>query len=124
MEVMFFHKDLTPQEIEFFGEYINKKLPKIENLMTTFEKSEPILKISIEKFKKHGAFEVEFQLKLPTKSLVAKEASHSINKAVDFSKDRLVSQIKKHIDILRNQRDHGTIRKADILKSKFETKKF
>lgn len=110
MEVTFFQKNLNKKEESTFVEYVNQKLHSIEHLLTRFAKDTNVLKASIEKFNKHDAYEVEFCLALPMKSLVATEASHQISKAVDLSKDRLISQIKKHMDGLHKNRTHKSIR--------------
>ncbi len=114
MEINIFQKNLTEAEGSFFNEYVGQKTEAVEALLTKFASDAPLLMISIEKFEKHDAYEVEFRLKLPTKSIIATEASHSINKAVDLSKDRLVSQIKKHMAHLRKDRSHKTIRKEEL----------
>jgi len=112
MEIQFLHKNLSETEEAFFNDYVNKKLDSITSLLTKFAPDAALLIISIEKFEKHNAFEVEHLLKLPAKNLVSKEASHSINKAVDLSKDRVISQIKKHMAHLRKDRSHTSLRKA------------
>lgn len=114
MEVTFFQKNLTPSEESAFVDYVNKKIPAMDGLLKKFASDAKLLKASIEKFDKHDAYEVEFCLALPTKSLVATEASHQITKAVDFAKDRLVAQIKKHLAILRGDRGHKSIRKQIV----------
>lgn len=123
MEITFFHKNLTKKEERTFLDYVNTKVPAIENLLTKFADDASILKVSVEKFEKHDAFQVEFCLMLPTKSLVATEASHQLNKAVDLSKDRLVSQIKKHMAHLRKARSHKSIREEDFTLQSIELTK-
>lgn len=115
MEVTFFQKHTNEEEGKIFREYFEKKVDSIKNLTTKFESCDPILRVTVEKFEKHAAYEVEFQLSLPTKTLVAKEASHSIEKAMDLSKDRLITQIKKHVAALRKDRDHKSIKDAAIV---------
>lgn len=110
MEVTFFQKGLKKSEEKQFIDYVNQKLPAIEKMLTKFADDAWILKVTAQKFAKHDAFQVELCLTLPTKSLIAEEASHQITKAVDLSKDRLVSQIKKHMAMLRNSRAHQSIR--------------
>jgi ribosome-associated translation inhibitor RaiA len=114
MEITFFQKNLNKKEEGVFVEYVNQKVPAIEQLLTNFSQDATLLKVSIEKFDKHDAFQVELCLKMPTKSLVAAEASHQISKAVDLSKDRLLSQIKKQLAGLRNDRAHSSIREKEI----------
>lgn len=113
MEITAFHKNLTKAEEQLFDEHVVEKAESIITLLTKFAEDAKTLKVSIEKFNKHDAFEVEFCLVLPSKTLVSKEASHSIQKAADSSKDRLVAQIKKHLAHLRKERAHKSIREED-----------
>lgn len=115
MEITLFKKNLNKGEEKFFAKYIEQKTDSIESLLTTFAPDAKQLKASIIKFEKHDAYSVEFHLSLPAKSIVSKEASHSINKAVDQAKDRLVAQIKKHMGQLRgaNSRKHTSIRRVE-----------
>jgi len=106
----FYFKNLSTEEEKFFSEYIEEKMPAIETLLTKFSQDSKIFKAGIEKFDKHDAYEVELSLSLPTKNIIAKETSHDINKAVDLSKDRLVTQIKKHMANLRKDRSQRSIR--------------
>jgi len=115
MEVTIFHKNLTEGEGRFFDDYVAEKMAVIEALLTKYAHDAVILKINVEKFEKHNAFDVEFVLNLPGKSLVAKEASHTPNKAVDLAKDRLVAQIKKHLAHLRNDRQHESVRQPEVV---------
>ncbi len=114
MDTTFFHKNLSKLEENYFLEYVQQKIPAIESLLTKFAEDATLLNISIEKFEKHDAFEVEYCLNLPAKRLVAKEASHTINKAVDLSKDRLLAQIKKYLSQLRKDRAHKSIRDHEV----------
>lgn len=113
METTFFHKNLSKKEEGIFAEYVTSKLEGIENLLTSFEDDEAILRISIEKFDKHDAYDVELRLDIQTKSLIAKETSHHISKAVDLAKDRLLAQIKKHISQMRDKRQHKAIKENE-----------
>ncbi len=115
MDVTFYYKNLTKGQEKTFREYVELKREAIEALLTKFAPDAKILNASIEKFEKHDAFEVELALTLPSKAIVAKEASHQILKAVDLSKDRLITQIKKHISLLRKERAHKTIRKTETI---------
>lgn len=119
MEQTTFCKNLVKAEEKFFVEYVSKKLDKIEGLLHKFSEDAQLLKISIQKFDKHNAYEVELCLNLPTRSIVSKEASHQINKAVDLSLDRLISQLKKHLSLLRGQRAHKSIRTEEADKLQF-----
>ena len=120
MEVTHFFKNLSPKEEKVFVDYVKEKMHSFENLLTKFADDAKILKVSIEKYEKHDAYEVEFALILPQKSLIAKETSHQITKAIDLSKDRLLAQIRKHMDHLRHDRAHGSIRKTEKAKTEVE----
>lgn len=111
MEITLFSKNLTAEEEQVFTEYFSQKTDAIQNLLGNFSRDAKLLKVSVEKFSKHDAFEVELYLILPNKSIVAREASHTLAKAIDLSKDRLVNQIKKHIAQLRRGREHRSIKK-------------
>ncbi len=113
MEKTFFHKNLSKKEEGIFAEYVTSKLEGIETLLTKFEDDAAILRISIEKFDKHDAYDVELRLDIHTKALIAKETSHQINKAVDLAKDRLLAQIKKHISQMRDKRTHKAIKEEE-----------
>lgn len=110
MEITFFHKNLTKAEEGSFAEYVETKRKMIENLLKTFPQNATLMRANIEKFDKHDAYEVELSVILPTKQVVAKEASHLITKAVDLAKDRLIGQIKKHISLMRRERKHKSVR--------------
>lgn len=115
MEITYFHKNVSEAEEKFFLQYSETKIDAILSLLTKFSDDAKILKVSLEKFEKHDAFEAEFFLALPSKTLIAREASHSITKAVDLAKDRLITQIKKHLAALRKERAHKTIRRDEEL---------
>jgi ribosome-associated translation inhibitor RaiA len=114
MEINVFRQNLAPKEEKVFVSYLMQKTAVIEELLTKFSADAVLLKVSIEKFEKHDAFQVEFCLVLPTKTFVAKEASHQITKAIDLTKDRLVAQIKKHLALLRGDRSHKGIIQGSI----------
>lgn len=111
MEINIFQKNLAQKEEEIFIGYLNQKTPAIKDLLKKFSKDNVLLKVTIEKFDKHDAFEVEFCIVIGGKSMVAKEASHQITKAIDLTKDRLISQIKKHMAMMRGDRAHKSLAK-------------
>ncbi len=61
------------------------------------------LGVRAERFEKNNAYEVELTMEIPGKLFVGKEASHTIEKALDLSKDRLVAQLRKHEDLLKSR---------------------
>lgn len=120
MDVTYFMQNLSKREEKLFKEYVNEKVGAITSLLTKFADDARVFKATIEKFEKHDAFQVEFCLSLPTKTIKSNEASHNITKAVDFSKDRLVSQLKKHMALLRKDRSHQSIRTTEVVKEAVE----
>ncbi|MFH1283991.1 MAG: HPF/RaiA family ribosome-associated protein [Candidatus Peregrinibacteria bacterium] len=115
MQVTFFQKNLSKQEESAFADYVNQKTDAFEGLLKKFAPEAQLLKASIEKFDKHDAYEVEFYLTLPIKSMIAQEASHTIRKAVDLAADRLTIQIKKHKAHLTKNRTHKSIRQVEAM---------
>jgi ribosome-associated translation inhibitor RaiA len=110
MEINIFKKNLNKTEEEAFDSNIEAKTNAIQALLKTFAKDAKLLKVSVEKFEKHDAYDVEFCLSLPAKTIYAKEASHALTKAMDLSKIRMLSQIKKYMAQLRGDRDHKSIK--------------
>lgn len=113
MEITFLQKNLSKTEESGFVDYVNKKIPAIESLLTKFAADAKLLNVSIKKFEKHTAFEVEFCLNLHSKTVIAKETSHSLTKAIDLTKDRLVAQVKKHLSQLQDGRSHRSIKPVE-----------
>lgn len=113
MQITYLYKDLKKEEEAFVNEYFEKKLERIRPLLVKFSDDAALLNVKTTHFDKHSAYEVELCLKLPSKSLVSKEVSHEINKSIDLSTDRIVSQIKKHMDHLRKDRSHASIRNSE-----------
>lgn len=120
MEVTTTYKNLSKEEEGKFVEYFKTKIPAIENLLTKFADDAKILKVQVEKFEKHDAFSVELRLVLPSKEIIANETSHSFMKATDLSKDRLLTQIKKHMSHLQKERAHESIRDAEAVEVKVD----
>ena len=118
MKVKTTYKNLSPQEQEIFDNYLPKKLEQIESLLTHFADDAVVFDCTIEKFDKHDAYEVEMVIKMPMKTIKARETSHTITKAIDLSKDRVIAQIKKFQKTLRQDqlqaRRHASIRRPAI----------
>lgn len=103
MIVKYLFKDLDNKEEELLREYFEKKLPNIEKYLQNFGDDAATLNLNLSRFEKHNAYSCELILKLPKKTIVSKEASHSINKSIDFAKDRLIRQIVKHDASLKKE---------------------
>lgn len=103
MQVNPVHKGLTDTEKQEFDDYLEKKMPRFERLITHFAEDAVLLTAVIEKFEKHSAFKVELKLEIPSHTLVGSESSHAITKAIDFAVDRLITQLKKHLEKLNEK---------------------
>lgn len=97
---------MSPQEEKKVKEYSAMKIEPIERLLNHFAPDAIRLDINAEKLGRRSAYRVEFILHLPSKTIVGREASHEITKAVDLAKDRVVRQIKKHGELLRDRKTY------------------
>ena len=108
MQVNTFAKHLTDIEKELFEDYLEKKLLQFEKFLTHFDPDEVKLNVTAEKFTRKDAYKVEMFMELPKavkhKPLYSSEDSRDLRKAVEFSKDKLIDQIKKAVE--KMQRSH------------------
>lgn len=114
METLFFFKNMLPMEEQKLRDYFLSKLPKFEKIVKRFSEDSVIMNVRGEKFDKHSAYEVEVVMKMPRMTFTAREASHTINKAVDLAKDRLDMQLKRAM--LHRRRSHRSIRAQNKLR--------
>ncbi len=114
METKFFFKHMLQQDQERLMEYFEKKIPKLQKLLTHFSQDDIMLQVKGEYFKKHNAFNVEVVLKAAGTTINSNETSHSLTKAVDLAKDRLEMQIKKDTSVFT--RKHRNIKQRSSLK--------
>lgn len=106
MHVTVFTKKLTEPEKQLFEEYLNKKLPKFEKYLKEFDEDGVKLNVTAEKFANKEAYKVEFVMEVPKakhRALFASEDSHDLRKAVDFSQEKLIDQIKKALEKLHEE---------------------
>lgn len=120
MEFSYMYKGMDAAEEQQFHQYVEQKHAAIEGLLTKFSADGKMLQATCEKFEKHDAFKVTFLLTLHGKSIVAEEVSHSLTKAVDDTKDRLLAQLKKHLEQLK-EREHISIRDQENVAIEVET---
>jgi ribosomal subunit interface protein len=108
MQVNTFAKHLTDIEKGLFEDYLGKKLLQFEKFLTHFDVDEVKLNVTAEKFTRKDAYKVEMFMELPKavkhKPLYSSEDSRDLRKAVEFSKDKLIDQIKKAVE--KMQREH------------------
>lgn len=95
-------KNLNDWEKKQFTEYLAKKELRMAKLVKHFSKDSVLLTASIEKFEKHTAYKVVLKLAIPSGVIVADESAHAITKGLDDATDRLIIQLKKHQDKLKN----------------------
>lgn len=107
MQVNTFAKHLTDIEKQLFEDYLDKKLSHLEKFLTHFDPDEVKLNVTAEKFTHKDAYKVEMFMELPKavphKPLYASEDSRDLRKAVEFSKDKLVEQIKTAVEKMQHQ---------------------
>jgi ribosomal subunit interface protein len=96
-------KNMAAWEQARLTEYIEQKVPSFEKLVSHFQDDTVSLAIRAERFDKNNAYRVELIFEIPSRLIVGVEDSHSIEKAVDLAKDRLIKQLKKHEDQLKNR---------------------
>ncbi|MBI2638699.1 HPF/RaiA family ribosome-associated protein [Candidatus Peregrinibacteria bacterium] len=116
METNFFFKNMAQGEQKELREYFFSKASKFEKIVSRFPEDGVKLQVKGEKFQKHSAYDVELTMKLPSETLLAREASHTIMKAVDLAKDRLDMQLKKSVSLAR--RGHRSIKARSKMKMK------
>lgn len=95
MNIKFFCKGLSSEVDKKLRDYIDKKITSFEKLLMEFDDDTVQMQITAERYEKNNAYNVEIILKMPKKTIVANEDSHSIEKAVDLAKDRIIKQMKK-----------------------------
>lgn len=95
MNIKFFCKGLSSDIEKKLRDYMDKKMSSFEKLVGEFDDDTVQLQITAERYEKNNAYNVEMILKMPKKRVVASEDSHSIEKAVDLAKDRIIKQMKK-----------------------------
>ena len=96
-------KNLTDWEKKQFTDYLLKKETRIARLVKHFSEDSVLLTASIEKFEKHTAYKVVLKLAIPSETIIADESAHAITKGLDDTTDRLIAQLKKHMDKLKKK---------------------
>ncbi|OIP80883.1 hypothetical protein COW94_00980 [Candidatus Peregrinibacteria bacterium CG22_combo_CG10-13_8_21_14_all_44_10] len=102
MQVNIVTKHVSDRKKEEFTSYFDKKIPRIEKLTTHFADDAVLLTATLEYFEKHDAYRANLRMEVPSNTLVAEESAHSVTKGVDDAVDRLVLQLKDHLDKLRS----------------------
>lgn len=103
MKIQFSFKNTEHWEEQRIKEYAELKIKSIEKLLSHLDDDEANLTIRSERFDKNNAYQVEMSLEIPTRNMIGKEASHTIEKAVDLSKDRLITQLRRYDEAQKNK---------------------
>lgn len=103
MNIQFAFKGMAKWEQDRVLEYAMSKTPALEKLLQHMDIDEVKLLVRAERFEKNNAYSVELVLEMRSSVFVGTEASHSIDRAIDLAKDRLVKQMKKHEDVLKSK---------------------
>ncbi|MCX6734125.1 MAG: HPF/RaiA family ribosome-associated protein [Candidatus Peregrinibacteria bacterium] len=103
MKIQYSMKNMAGWEEKRTKEYMQGKIPRLERLLSHFQDDTVSLTVRAERFDKNNAYHVE-----------GNEDSHAIEKAIDLSKDRLVNQMKKHDDQLKNKGKSNSALKRGI----------
>lgn len=103
MDIQYTFKNMQQWEELRIKEYVEGKERSLEKLLSHFWIDEVHLELRATRFDKNNAYEVELMMEIPGKLIVGKEASHTIEKAVDLAKDRLLKQLKKHDEQMKNK---------------------
>lgn len=114
MKIQYSMKNMAAWEQKRLTEYIEQKMPSFEKLISHFQDDTVSLTIRAERFDKNNAYRVELIFEIPSRLMVGVEDSHSIEKAVDLAKDRLIKQLKKHEDQLKSKGKLNASLKRDI----------
>ena len=86
MKIQYTFKDMEPWEEVRVKEYAEQKMRSLEKLLSRFQDDEVHLEVRSERYEKNNAYEVELAMEIPAKIMIGKEASHSIEKAIDLAR--------------------------------------
>lgn len=85
------------------SEYTMSKTPALEKLIQHMDHDEVKLLVRAQRFEKNNAYRIELVLEMRSNVFVGTEDSHSMDRAIDLAKDRLVKQMKKYEDVLKSK---------------------
>lgn len=94
--------------------YMEKKLPRLTKLLQNFPEDSVRLHITGERFEKHSAYSILLNLRINSEDYMAGETSHAITKAIDFSVDRLETQLTKIAQTMK--RAHRNVKSRRLMK--------
>jgi ribosomal subunit interface protein len=95
MHIQFSYKNVDPRDKKFLEDYLDKKISRLETLMSVEDFANANLEIRVERFVKKEAYKIEIHLNAPKEKLLASEDDHTIMEAFDLALDKLVIQLRK-----------------------------
>ncbi|HOZ36971.1 MAG TPA: HPF/RaiA family ribosome-associated protein [bacterium] len=91
------YKNLPENDKVFLGNYLNKKIDRLENLLKGFT-GDYRLSVRAEKFATKSAYKIEMQLILDGQKFLAAEDDHTVVEAADLALDKLIIQLRKFVE--------------------------
>lgn len=105
MRVMPVVKNLTEPEAAQFHSYLAAKLERLKPMLESRFPDEDQVKVDarIRKHERHSAFQLEMVFNLPRGKFMSTETKHSITEVLDFTTDRLETQLTRHFKKLTRE---------------------
>lgn len=105
MRVMPVVKNLTGPEADQFHSYLAAKLERLAPMLDSHYPDDDQVKVDarIRKHERHRAFQLEMVFNLPHGQFMSAETKHSITEVLDFTTDRLETQLTKHFKKLTRE---------------------
>jgi ribosomal subunit interface protein len=98
MIIQYTIKNLSSQEKGFFEVYAEKRIKLLEKWVKHHPDDSVIMEVHIEKFATKEAYKVIMNLTVPRNKFYASEDDHTIEEAVDKTKDKIKRQLLKEKD--------------------------
>lgn len=95
MHIQFSYKNVDHCDKKFLEDYLDKKIGRLETLMSAEDFESANLEIRVERFVKKEAYKIEIHLRAPKEKILASEDDHTVAEALDLALDKLVIQLRK-----------------------------
>lgn len=95
MEIKYQYKNFDDQEKNKLSEYFESKMDRLEKLLEATPDENMFLEVKGERFATKSAYNISLTLHIPGNKIMASEDDHTIQEAVDFAMDKIISQVKK-----------------------------
>jgi len=104
MNIQFSYKNVSDKDKKFLENYIDKKTDRVETLISGEHLENSKMEIRVEKFAKKEAYNLEIFLSWPGKDFMASEDDHTVIEAFDLAFDKLINQLRRYRDELKNNK--------------------